>query len=185
MQSILVKDLMIPLKDYATVSEDATLYEAVKTLKEAQQEFDQSPYRHRAILVYDADGKIVGKLGQLDVLKALEPKYEDVFNPEGMDRYGINADYIRKMIRELGLLKPPLDDICRIVADVRVKNIMYSPTEGEYVPETATLSEAVLLLLAGHHQSLLVTREKEIVGIIRLTDVFEKVSDLISTCKIS
>lgn len=185
MQSILVKDLMIPLKDYATVSEDATLYEAVKALKEAQQEFDQSPYRHRAILVYDADGKIVGKLGQLDVLKALEPKYEDVFNPEGMDRYGINADYIRKMIRELGLLKPPLDDICRIVADVRVKNIMYSPTEGEYVPETATLSEAVLLLLAGHHQSLLVTREKEIVGIIRLTDVFEKISDLISTCKIS
>lgn len=185
MQSILVKDLMIPLKDYATVSEDATLHEAVKALKEAQKEFDQSSYRHRAILVYDADGKIVGKLGQLDVLKALEPKYEDVFNPEGMDRYGINADYIRKMIRELGLLKPPLDDICRIVADVRVKNIMYSPTEGEYVPETATLGEAVLLLLAGHHQSLLVTREKEIVGIIRLTDVFEKVSDLISTCKIS
>jgi CBS domain-containing protein len=185
MQSILVKDLMIPLKDYATVSEDATLYEAVKALREAQEEFDQSPYRHRAILVYDADGKIVGKLSQLDVLKALEPKYEDVFNPEGMDRYGINADYIRKMIRELGLLKPPLNDICRIAADVRVKNIMYTPTQGEYVAETATLSEAVLLLLAGHHQSLLVTRGKEIVGIIRLTDVFDKISDLISTCKIS
>jgi CBS domain-containing protein len=185
MQSILVKDLMIPLKDYATVSKDATLYEAVMALKEAQKKIDQSIYQHRAVLVYDADGKIVGKLSQLDALKALEPKYEDVFNPEGMDRYGINADYIRKMIRELGLLKPPLDDICRIAADVRVKSIMYAPTEGEYVPETATLSEAVLLLLAGHHQSLLVTRGKEIVGIIRLTDVFEKVSDLISTCKIS
>jgi len=185
MQSILVKDLMIPLKDYATVSEDATLYEAVIALKEAQKNIDQSIYKHRAVLVYDAGGKIVGKLSQLDVLKALEPKYEDVFNPEGMDRYGINADYIRKMIRDLGLLKPPLDDICRIAADIKVKNVMYSPTEGEYVPEAATLSEAVLLLLAGHHQSLLVSREKEIVGIIRLTDVFEKISDLISTCKIS
>jgi CBS domain-containing protein len=185
MHSILVKDLMIPLKNYATVSEDATLYEAVKALKEAQNEFDKSIYRHRAVLVYDADGKIVGKLSQPDVLKALEPKYEDVFNPEGMDRFGINQEYVRKMIRELGLLKPPLDDICRIAAAVRVKNIMYTPTEGEYIAETASLSEAVLLLVAGHHQSLLVTRGKEIVGIIRLTDVFKKISDLIESCEIS
>ncbi len=62
---------------------------------------------------------------------------------------------------------------------------MYKPTEGEYIAETASLSEAVLLLVAGHHQSLLVTRDKEIVGIIRLTDVFEKISDLIESCTIS
>jgi len=176
---------MIPLKNYATVSEEATLYEAVKALKEAQEEFDQSPYRHRAVLVYDVDGKIVGKLSQLDILKALEPKYEDVFNPEGMDRFGINQEYIRKMIRELGLLKLPLDDICRIAAALKVKNIMYTPSEGEYVAETASLSEAVLLLVVGHHQSLLVTRGKEIVGIIRLTDVFKKISDLIESCELS
>jgi len=185
MKSIPVKDLMIPLKDYATVSEEATLYEAVSALKEARKKFDQSLYQHRAVLVFDATGKIVGKLSQLDVLKALEPKYEDVFSPKGMDRFGINQEYIRKMIRELGLLKPPLDDICRIAAALRVKNIMYKPTEGEYIAETASLSEAVLLLVAGHHQSLLVTRDKEIVGIIRLTDVFEKISDLIESCTIS
>lgn len=184
MQSILVKDLMIPLKNYATVSEDATLYEAVNALKEAQKKFDQSMYQHRAVLVYDAKGKVVGKLSQLDVLKGLEPKYEDIFDSKKLDRYGINVDNIRKMIKELGLLKPPLDDICRVAADIKVKNIMYTPSEGEFVPEMATLGEAVLLLLAGHHQSLLVTREKEIVGIIRLTDVFEKISDMISTCKI-
>ncbi|MFO7554959.1 MAG: CBS domain-containing protein [Desulfobacterales bacterium] len=184
MQSILVRDMMIPIKDYAAVSEDATLYEAVKALKEAQIKFDLSPYHHRAVLVYDANGKIVGKLSQLDGLKSLEPKYEDVFNPEGMDRFGINQEYIRKMIRELGLLKPPLDDICRIAAAVKVKNIMHSPTEGEYISETASLSEAVLLLVVGSHQSLLVTRNKEIVGILRLSDVFKKISDLIESCKI-
>ena len=185
MQSILVRDMMIPIKDYATVSEDATLYEAVKALKKAHDKFDLSPYHHRAVLVYDANGKIVGKLSQLDGLKSLEPKYEDVFNPEGMDRFGINQEYIRKMIRELGLLKPPLDDICRLAAAVKVKNIMHTPTEGEYISETASLSEAVLLLVVGSHQSLLVTRDKEIVGILRLTDVFKKISDLIESCKIA
>ena len=35
-----VKDLMVPLSEYATVSEDATLYEAVAELEKAQEEFN-------------------------------------------------------------------------------------------------------------------------------------------------
>ncbi len=185
MQSIQVKEVMIPLEDYATVSENANLYEAVKALKEAQEKFEHSLYQHRAILVYDDSGKIVGKVSQLDVLRSLEPKFEDIYDSEKMDRYGVNSEYIRNMIKDLGLLKLPVDDICRLAANVKVKNIMYAPTKGEYVPETASLSEALLLLVAGRHQSLLVTSGKEIVGILRLTDVFEKISDMISACKIS
>ena len=126
----------------------------------------------------------MGKLSQFDVLKALEPKYQDVGDFKELDGYGINADYIRQLIKELGLLRKPLDDICRKAAAVKVKNIMYTPSEGEYVDEKATLNEAVIQLLIGKHQSLLVTRGKEIVGILRLTDVFKKVSDMIGTCQI-
>lgn len=184
MESILVKEMMVPLEDYATVSEDATLYEAVRALEEAQKTFTTGTYKHRAVLVYDARKKIVGKLSQLDVLKALEPKYQDVGDFKELDGYGINADYIRNLIKEFGLLKKPLDDIYRKAAAVKVKNVMYSPTEGEYVDETATLNEAIIQLLVGKHQSLLVTRGKEITGILRLTDVFAKVADMISSCRI-
>jgi CBS domain-containing protein len=184
MQSILINDLMIPIEDYATVSEDATLGEAVRALKEAQDKFDLNTYSHRAVLVYDAKGKIVGKLSQLDFLKSLEPKYEDILNQKTIERFGINQEYIRIMIRELGLLKPPLNDICRIASALKVKNIMYKPTEGEYISETASLDEAVLLLVIGHHQSLLVTRGKEIVGILRSADVFKKISDMVESCEL-
>jgi hypothetical protein len=37
MKSYSVKDLMVPLSEYATVSEDATLYEAVLSLEEARK----------------------------------------------------------------------------------------------------------------------------------------------------
>jgi len=184
MESMLVKDLMVALEDYATVSEDATLYEAVRALEAAQKGFDQNRYRHRAVLVYDARGKIVGRLSQLDVLKALEPKFQDVGDFKELDGYGINADYIRNLVKELGLLKKPLDDVCRKAAALKVKNIMNTPSGGEFVDETATLNEAVIQLLVGRHQSLLVTRGDEIVGILRLTDVFMKVSDMISSCRI-
>jgi CBS domain-containing protein len=184
MESILVKDMMIPLEDYATVSEDATLYEAVRALEEAQKNFNTDTYKHRAVLVYDRRKKIVGKLSQFDVLQALEPKYQDVGDFKELDAYGINADYIRNLIKELGLLRKPLDDICRKAASVKVKSIMHSPSEGEFVAENASLNEAVIQLLVGKHQSLLVTRGKDIVGILRLTDVFKKVSDMIGACQI-
>ena len=74
--------------------------------------------------------------------------------------------------------------MCRTEADLRVKDIMYTPTEGEYVEESASMGEAVHQLVMGHHQSLLVTRGVEIVGILRLIDVFKEVCDTMKTCEL-
>ena len=69
-----VKDVMLPLSEYAVVSEDATLREALLALEEAQRELPPGRQPHRAVLVVDRDKNIVGKAGQLTFLKALEPK---------------------------------------------------------------------------------------------------------------
>jgi signal-transduction protein with cAMP-binding, CBS, and nucleotidyltransferase domain len=65
--------------------------------------------------------------------------------------------------------------MCRTAANLKVKEFMYSPTEGEYVEADASLCEAIHILLMGQHQKLLVTRDGEIVGVLRLTDVFKEV----------
>jgi len=51
MKTIIVKDFMVPLEEYATVSQEATLHEAVLALEKAQIELDPSQHKHRAILV--------------------------------------------------------------------------------------------------------------------------------------
>ncbi len=180
MNSKTVKDLMVPLSEYATVSEDATLIEAVKALKKAQKEFDQSRDRHRAILVYDKNNKIIGKVSQLDVLRALEPKYGQMgeSNPlarHGLSRFGFSPRFMKTMMNQFQLWEKSMEETCKAAAKLNVREIMYAPTEGEYVEETASLSVAINQLLLGHHQSLLVTHAKEIVGILRLTDVFSEV----------
>ena len=97
-----VKDLMVPLSEYATVTEDATLFEAVLSLEEAQEKFENkhTRYRHRAILVLDKSDRVVGKLSQLDVLKALEPKYQDMIRGEGSRRYGFTKKFIVSCLAE-------------------------------------------------------------------------------------
>jgi len=42
MKQTKVRDLMVPLSEYATVSEEATLYEAVMALEESQLKFDKN-----------------------------------------------------------------------------------------------------------------------------------------------
>ena len=184
MKSYSVKDLMVPLSEYATVTEDATLYEAVLSLEEAQEKFEDkhARYRHRAILILDKDGNVVGKLSQLDVLRALEPKYQDMIEGKGSLRYGFTKKFMKSMLEDYQLFANPLDDICRKAGGQNVKKYMYTPTEGEYVSEDASLDIAIHQLIMGHHQSLLVTRGEKIVGILRLTDVFAAVFHKMKEC---
>lgn len=184
MKTIKVKELMVPLADYASVSQDANLYEAVIALEEAQQHYDKRAYKHRAVLVFDDHNKIVGKLSQLDVLKALEPKYGEIDSVKGVSHWGLSASFIKSMMVNYGLWQKPMEDICRKAADIIVKDIMYAPVEREYVKEDSTLNEAIHLLVMGYHQSLLVTRNDEVVGILRLTDVFSKICDAIKSCQL-
>lgn len=179
-----IKDIMVPLEKYATVPETATLYEAVMALEKAQQEFDLTRYRHRAVLVYDKNSRIVGKVSQLDILKALEPKYERIDEARSISRLGYSRQLMTKMMEQFNLWNKPLDDICKKARDTKVKEFMYTPTEGEYIDESATLDQGVHQLIVGHHQSLLVTREKEIVGILRVTDVFMEICNIMRSCEL-
>lgn len=181
MQSMTVKDLMVPLAEYATVKDGASLFEAVCALEEAQEQFDIKKYRHRAVLVLSAAGKVVGKLSQLDALKALEPKYSE-FSSKGAAAIGFSKQFILSIMKGHDMWNKPLTDICKKAMDIRVKNIMYAPSEGEYVEEDATLDQAIHQLVIGHHQSLLVTRSGDIIGILRLTDVFAAVFHEMKKC---
>jgi CBS domain-containing protein len=178
-----VKDLVVPISEYGIISEDASIFEAVMALEKAQLEFDTARYRHRAILVMDHRKKIVGKLSQLDILRSLEPKYEEMREEgNGMKKFGFSRSFLLSMLESYKLFDLPFDDICRKAGQQKVKTYMHRPTEGEYIDETATLDEAVHLLVSGHHQSLLVMHQKDIVGILRLTDVFAAVFHTMKSC---
>jgi CBS domain-containing protein len=190
MKSHKVKNLMVPLSEYATVSEAATLLDAVKALKEAQAAFDQKRYRHRAILVIDKNNHIVGKLSQHDVIEALEPNYKEMRNasPSGsMHRLGFSDAFVKSTIEQYHLWEKALDNLCEKAIHQKVVDLMYSPGQGEFVNESATMDEAIHRLIIGRHHSLLVTADhdvREIVGVLRLTDIFEFVSDTIQECRL-
>jgi CBS domain-containing protein len=178
-----VKDLMVPKSEYAVILEDTNIYEAVMALEKAQEEFDATRYRHRGVLVENKKHKIVGKLGQLDILRSLEPKYEEMRDEsKSIIKYGFSRRFLLSMLESYKLFDKPLDDICKKAGHEKVSKYMHRPTEGECIDEGASLDEAIHLLVVGHHQSLLVLRNEDIVGVLRLTDVFAFVFHTMKAC---
>lgn len=168
-----VKDLMVARADYATVSIDATMTQAMVALEAAQERHRQknARYSHRALLVNDASGKCVGKLTMIDVLRALVPSAQH----KGVLNLGFSSGFVDNAAESYEELSGDLTRMCGLLAHIKVKEIMTIPSPGEYVDHDASLETAIQKLFHGKHQSLLVTHGDAVVGILRLSDVFHAV----------
>ena len=170
-----VKELMVPLSEYATVPVGSTMLDALLALEKAQEEFDHTKYKHRGVLILDKDKRVIGKLGQLDVLRALEPKDEDPSEIDELSKFGFSSKFVHKLRKQRRLKDAPLKDLCSKASKLRVEDFMQTLSEGEFIEEDAYLVVGIMQLVTGRHISLLVTRNKEIIGILRMTDAFAAV----------
>jgi len=174
---------MVVKDEYATISADATLRDAALALYEAQlEELSKDPARHRdrAVLTIDENGAVYGKLAMLDVLRGLEPRYDRVegsrASSRAASRVGSARYIIESMAKNTGLWNKPLTNLVEKARSVKVRQLVPSIAAGESVEEDASLDAALHQLIMGRFQSLFVTRNGNIVGILRLTDVYEEIS---------
>jgi len=178
-----VKDLMVPISEYAAVRMGTTLTDALLALEKAQRAYKESPYQHRAILVLDANDHVIGKISQMRILKAITPEYEFDSRVEDLKKFNFSEPYISRLREHYrikgGILKK---DVLEKAAAMKVEEFMQTPTRGEYVSEESSIDTAIQQLVSGGtHLGLLVTRGSEIVGILRIADVFAAVSQEILT----
>jgi len=180
MKTITVKDLMVPLEKYATVPREATLRDAIVALEKAQMTLDPSRHKHRAILVLDESGNVVSKLTMKRILVALEPNYGKVEGAGVLERSGFSPDLIKSMLEDNALWAKPLQFVRERAIELKVGDFIQTPSEGEYIDENATLGQAAHQLIVYPYLSLLATRDDAVVGILRLSDVFTKICDIIT-----
>ena len=168
-----VKDLMIPIEDYAVISEDATIGEALRVMYEMSEKLSQKQYKHQAIQVRDVKGNIVGRLTQADILRGLEPKYKDIGGT-------YMSPLMKEKVTDMMAMLPDKTFIqrCKTQRHKPVREFMTTVTFS--IDENETISHALHIMLISDHRSLLVTREgKESVGVLRLTDIYLLVRDAI------
>jgi len=172
-----VRDVIVDLDRVPKVHQDATLLDAVKVLDVAQENRPGGRLPFRVVLVIDDNDEVVGKLGHLAFLRALEPGYESQHDKDSMYRSHVDPDLVESMSGHLRLLQPGFPNCCFRAAHFRVKDVMH-PLE-EAIDENMLLISAVSILVKLRALSVLVRRGDCIIGILRLADVFDVIADVI------
>jgi len=140
----------------------------------------------RTVLVLNDKKQVVGRLTYWDVLRALEPKYKTMGGGQTLFHCGWSADFLKSMVENYGLLQLPMEDACARAAKVSVRDVMTPISEKELlhheketVEHDTPLNEVIHLFVLGNLMTLYVRKAGHIVGIIRLSDVFQSVSKTI------
>ncbi len=169
-----VKDLMVPLDRYGLVSQDATLFEAIQILQEAQKKRDRRRQPFRAVLIIDENKKVVGKLGELAFLKALEPKRNILGDVGKLSSAGVSEQIISTVMNHFQFFQDKLSNLCFRARDIKVRDVMHPITES--IDENAPLTEAISKIILWDTLSVLVTRTGEIVGLLRISDICQEIA---------
>ncbi|MDR3631023.1 MAG: CBS domain-containing protein [Desulfocapsaceae bacterium] len=195
------KDLMMPFSEYATIPEGSTLFEAVLALENTKIEHGGAFYSHWMVLVMGKDGKVLGKLSQLDILRALAPRDKFTDKLDEMGKFGFSSNFISTMREQYRMQKTSLESGLMLSAlihlypeeyqthkssleefyaqpgtlNMKVEDFMKTIAENEFVDENTSLDTAAHMMFMKNRLSLLVTREDRFIGVLRLSDVFSAV----------
>lgn len=178
----LIKEIMVPISDYVTIHEDASMAKAIQSLESENKSYGDSPYRHQSLVVTNRKNYVVGRLSQVDIMRAMEPRYCKIGSGQWVSRSVLSKEVLVTLRESFKLWEQPLETLCSELNNLKVKDFMQVPTEGEFVNEDDTFNVACHRIIMGRHHSLLVTKNKEIVGILRSTDLFNDLYDVMVEC---
>lgn len=179
----IVKNLMVPISDYATISEGSTLLEAVLALENSRVDVGNTIYPHWIVLVLNSDDKVIGKLSQINVLRALESENSNDEMIARLCSFGFSSRFITALREGGHPEKTALEEIYTDpkLMNMKVEDFMRKIAHNDFIDENTPLTTAAHQMSVRQRLSMLVTREGEVIGVLRLSDVFTAVINAIKT----
>lgn len=174
-----VKDRMIPLEKYATVSPDATLKEAALSLRTSHCELGTGMCAEtgpRTVFVIDNTGKLVGILDFSSILSTLIPEITGGLSAK-LDALGVSIAFAQADAASLD--ESRLGFQARVIknASTKVRNIMLK-IRGT-IDADATLMDALKQMYRNKITKLPVYEGGKLVGVLRDTDLFLAVTEVL------
>ncbi|HSL16682.1 MAG TPA: CBS domain-containing protein [Methylomirabilota bacterium] len=181
MESMKVRDVMVPSSAFPKIAASATLFETLSALESAQERYLSGQAEQRILLVEDDQGRIVGKVSPIDLLRGLETNYAELSTEDVVSRYGF--DYIWKSMRsDFHLWEDPFRDLCGRADRVRVGDFAKLPARGHRVAPDDPLATCLHLFVMIRHDSLFVVDGDTVLGLLRFSDVYRLVSRSLHEC---
>ncbi len=180
-----VKDILIPIEKYETVSIESRLCDALAILKRNYEKIKQSGQGelHTTIFIKDSSGKIVGKISMYDLIRGLVP--EAVKGPE-MSRayYSVLSSRILEVTKEVSevqarfkWLHSSFMELIKQEAQKPIKETMSQVHP--LLTEDDTINHAIYIMFKENVRQPLVVRDGEVVGVVTLKAIFDEMIELL------
>ena len=174
-----VKDRMIPLENYPTISPDATLREAALSLRTTFCELDRGMCTEagpRTVLVVDNAGKLMGILDFKSFLETMIPEISGGLSAR-LSALGVSIAFAQADAETLD--ESQLGFRARVIknAEAKVRDIMLK-VRGTIDAE-ARLVEGMKQMFRNKVIVLPVKKDGKLVGVLRDTDLFLAVADVL------
>lgn len=174
-----VKDLMVPLDDYAVTTADKTLKEAVPELMRIYCQVETGKCTeagHRTSLVLDANGNLVGILDFKSILKVLMPEIAGGITGR-LGALGISIAYAEVGAHHMDTAKHGFRSRVRQNAQTRVNDVMLK-IKGSIDAEKGFL-DALKMIYRNKITVLPVYEGDNLVGVLRDSDLFLAASNVL------
>ncbi len=175
-----VRDLMVPLADYAVTTTESTLREAVFTLQRLYCKVEAGKCTHaghRNVLVLDPDNNLVGILNFGSILKVLIPEISGGLSGK-VESFGVSLAFAQSGTPDLDEARASFR--ARVIrnATTKVKDVMLK-VRGT-IDADSDILEALKLIYKNKLNVLPVFENDELVGVLRESDLFLAVAEVLS-----
>jgi CheY-like chemotaxis protein len=166
-----VREVMIPIEEYTTLSQQSTIKEAIDKLRKSfSAKVSTSRIMetgHRSIVVFDDSGECIGVLAIIDLLRAIMPGYLSAPKPTTADSVQYSPMFWTGMLRR---------EVMRL-ASKKIKEVM-SPAP-RTIDADANLMEAAYTMIYQNKRRLAVMDSGKVIGIIREQDLFFEIERIL------
>jgi len=177
-----VRDLMVSATKCGRIHQEVTIGAAILMLEHGYNGSfaGEEALNPGALLVVNKDDLVVGKFSPTEIVRNMDPIYHSQRGAKNIAHTaasGLTPALLKSLTQNSPLRCESFEQICQNVLNLKVKDCMVPPQSNECVLESDRLEEAIHKLAVGAHQTLLVTSEERIVGILRLSDVFQQLTE--------
>ncbi|MBI5572686.1 MAG: CBS domain-containing protein [Desulfomonile tiedjei] len=174
-----VRDLLVPLSEYAVTSPESTLAEAVPTLKRLYCEIEDGKCTeagHRSILVIDDAGNLVGIIDFKCILRVLIPEIAGGLSAK-LEALGVSIAFAQADVPDLDQAR--MSFRARVIknAETKIKDIMLR-IRGT-IHADADLMDALKLLYQNKITVIPVYDGDKVIGVLRESDLFLTVAEIL------
>jgi DNA-binding response OmpR family regulator len=168
----LAEEVMIPLTNYTTITEDESVRSAVAKLRDLSSQLVSTDRimdtGHRSILVFDKAGDLTGIIGPMDLIAAARPPYLSAPKPSMADSLQYSTMFWQ------GLFTSRIKEI----ADMKVREIMSDSPP--VVDASANLMEIAETMFFQRARRLAVAKNGKIVGVVREQEMFFEIGRILA-----